>query len=492
MASVFKRVTNKGTVKWYARYKSADGRWCKMAAGTDKGMALQIAAKHEYEGRLRQEGFVTADMDIAKAAGALPLTDHINAWKAALLAKGNTAKHADMSASQMLTMSEACNLEQLSDISAEKVSQWLADQRGKRMSIKTNADSTGEPARSMSAQTSNHYLRAAKSFCHWAMKTGRATSNPLAFLQPVNAKADRRHDRRALTPDELRQLLNAARAGRYRFGMTGEARAMLYRLAAETGLRAGELRSLTAGAFALSGNEPSVTVRAGYTKNGQEATLPLRADTAAALREYLAGKTSKTIAFNMPSSDYTADMLKADLGAARKAWLDGAQSPVERAAREQSTFCSYRDDAGRCADFHALRHTFISYLAAGGVHPKTAQQLARHSSITLTMDRYTHVFRGDITGALDVLPGLDPVKEVLRATGTTDTGREENIPRGTNVGQITAGNGRELADNDISTGNSAESQNPHEMAENSAFIGENLNEGDGDRTRNLRIDNPML
>ena len=32
----------------------------------------------------------------------------------------------------------------------------------------------------------------------------------------------------------------------------------------------------------------------------------------------------------------------------------------------------YATDAG-IADFHSLRHTFISNLAAGGVHPKLAQ-----------------------------------------------------------------------------------------------------------------------
>ncbi len=40
---------------------------------------------------------------------------------------------------------------------------------------------------------------------------------------------------------------------------------------------------------------------------------------------------------------------------------------------------------------HALRHTFISNLARAGIHPKTAQALARHSTITLTLDRYSHV-----------------------------------------------------------------------------------------------------
>ncbi len=36
-------------------------------------------------------------------------------------------------------------------------------------------------------------------------------------------------------------------------------------------------------------------------------------------------------------------------------------------------------------DFHCLRHTFGSMLASSGVHPKTAQELMRHSDINLTM-----------------------------------------------------------------------------------------------------------
>lgn len=47
-----------------------------------------------------------------------------------------------------------------------------------------------------------------------------------------------------------------------------------------------------------------------------------------------------------------------------------------------------RDDLGRIADFHALRHTFSSNLAAADVHPKVAQSLARHSTIGLAMDRW--------------------------------------------------------------------------------------------------------
>ena len=66
----------------------------------------------------------------------------------------------------------------------------------------------------------------------------------------------------------------------------------------------------------------------------------------------------------------------------------------------------YEDECGRVFDFHALRHQFISNLAAAGVHPKIAQTLARHSTISLTMDRYTHLAVADVAGALDNLPDL--------------------------------------------------------------------------------------
>ncbi len=49
----------------------------------------------------------------------------------------------------------------------------------------------------------------------------------------------------------------------------------------------------------------------------------------------------------------------------------------------------YVDDRGHYADFHALRKTFITNLSRVGVSPTTAQLLARHSDINLTMNTYT-------------------------------------------------------------------------------------------------------
>lgn len=94
---------------------------------------------------------------------------------------------------------------------------------------------------------------------------------------------------------------------------------------------------------------------------------------------------------------------------------------------------AYRDHAGLVADFHSLRHTFISNLARAGVHPKLAQSLARHSDINLTMSRYTHTTRGEQSEALAALPDLSlPVASELRATGTTDAAPAQQ-PGGSSV-----------------------------------------------------------
>jgi integrase len=54
--------------------------------------------------------------------------------------------------------------------------------------------------------------------------------------------------------------------------------------------------------------------------------------------------------------------------------------------------------------FHALRHTFATALFKRGEHPKKVQALLGHSSITQTMDAYSHLMEdigGDAVGSLD-------------------------------------------------------------------------------------------
>lgn len=82
----------------------------------------------------------------------------------------------------------------------------------------------------------------------------------------------------------------------------------------------------------------------------------------------------------------TAKMMRHDLLVARARWLPESGATMEPTIREASYVLVYQDSQGRFANFHATRHAFITNLHRGGISPKTAPQLARHSDIRLTMN----------------------------------------------------------------------------------------------------------
>ena len=436
------------TATWYVEFRDHREAIRRIAGFTDRKATLELGRKIErlawakasgetldpvltkwVEGlspRLRKTLGRFGLLDAVKVAALEPLTKHIDGetdasgrvafvgFRQALAAKGTTAKQVDLVAGRAKRVIEGCRFAFWSDISASKVMSHLAGLRADK------ADDKGNVLPGISAQTFNFYLAAFKQFCRWMVRDGRASESPVAHLGGLNVKTDRRHDRRALDVEETRWLLDTTRQGPERYGMSGTERATLYRLAVESGLRAGELASLTRASFALDGDRPTVTVQAGYSKHRREDVLPLRPDTAGDLREFLSRKLPDAPAFNGPKHRPWSEVLRDDLAAARAAWMEDAKTPEDRQAREESRFLCYADSAGRVADFHSLRHTTGSWLAAAGVHPKVAQAVMRHSDINLTMSRYTHVFRGQESDAVAALPdlGMAPAKESDRATGT--------------------------------------------------------------------------
>jgi integrase len=166
------------------------------------------------------------------------------------------------------------------------------------------------------------------------------------------------------------------------------------RLVVETALRAGDLRSLTTPSFQLDCENPTVTIAADYSKQRRGDTLPLRPALAAELGSFLGTLLPTAKAFSAMSIVFHV---------ARMFWCD-----------IQAAGIPHRDTAGLVADFHSLRHTFVTNLARDGVHPKVAQALARYSTITLTMDRYSHKLIDEQSAALAALPDLSAAAQQER------------------------------------------------------------------------------
>ena len=187
-----------------------------------------------------------------------------------------------------------------------------------------------------------------------------------------------------------------------------------------TGLRKGELASLTVAHLHLDDAVPFAALDAADEKNREGNDIALRDDLAADLRDWLADKLRRL------QEEALADRRRRSRPGCRP--IRRCSTCRTSCARFSTATCASpaspkRDDRGRTLDVHALRHTFGTLLSKGGVAPRTAQAAMRHSKIDLTMNVYTDPRLLDVRGALDALPSLplsgDQAEgEALQATGT--------------------------------------------------------------------------
>lgn len=331
------------------------------------------------------------------------LSKHLDDWRTSLLASGSKPVYVEMTLSRVRKLADACGFKQWDNVDATRVQAYVVqlrerDQRAKR--------------RGFGSRTRNYYVQAVKQFCKWMVENRRAPESPLRFLKrEKGVKADQRHARRAFTEDELRTLLAFAEQDLSRFDVSGPDRAMLYRFAAETGMRSNEVRTLKWASLDLDGEQPSATVQAAYSKNGDGRTVPLGPSLACRLgrqRAQRAREGSEATVFRMPEPTNVARMLRGDLDRARAEWIADGDTDAERGRREASDFLLYVDSAGLYADFHSFRHTFASFLARSGVPVKTAMELLGHKTIAMTLEIYSHVLLPDQASAVAMaLPDLE-------------------------------------------------------------------------------------
>jgi integrase len=290
MSSVFKKARDRKRPgsSWFIAYTDESGVRRMVKGCPDKAATEALARKLESEAELRRRGVIHPRTDAYAAHEARPLADHLAEWRAVMLARGMSTRHADQyhaRAARVVALARGARLDDIDTAgrtpeAVAGAARALADAvRPARLSDLTPERVQTALARlragGKSNQTVDHHRAAARAFCRWACDTGRLRDNPMRGVKGFNPEEVRRHRRRALTPDEAARLIRAAERGPVVRGMTGPDRARLYALALGTGLRASELASLTPGRFDLAADPRTVTVPAAYTKNGKEAVQPL-------------------------------------------------------------------------------------------------------------------------------------------------------------------------------------------------------------------------
>lgn len=386
MASVHRRKSDKArgkAGKYTCTWLGADDKRKSRAGTTDKAESLKLAQRYESEARLERDGLIDPAKVARRTAAARTPADHVDDYRRDLLASGFGGKHAAEVASVLRRLLAAAQVDSVAALAPDRI----------RLALGAMRDA------GRSARTCNHAIVSLKAFARWLAAADRIKEVPkgVANLATFNEREDRRRVRRAATMAEIARLLAAAEAGPTWLihgpakspyagvPITGPERAALYRLALGTGFRAEEIRTLTPEMFQLDGDNPSVIVLAGFAKNGKQCIQPITRELAEGLRPFVAGKPAGKPVLPMPS--WGAKMLRRDL---------------------ESAGIPYRDDKGGVLDFHALRHSYITHLIMSGANPKIVQVLARHSTIVLTIDRYSHVDDEDLRKALENQAPRDP------------------------------------------------------------------------------------
>ena len=406
MASLFKRhkivldpvtggKTRKEQPNWWGRYRDARGEERRVSLSPNKTIAQRMLQSLVENVALEKAGLISPTEKESK----VPIAKHVGDFILHHQAKNNCAAHVKDLASKVRIFIDTCDWRNITQINEGDVEAFLLHLR---------------QVKGRSIQTSNSYLKAVKNFTRWLARTKRLATDPLIYMSTLNAKLDRRHDRRPLETDEFNRMVKVAETGPPAVGLVGRDRAMLYLLAAWTGFRRGELGSLTLRSFNFDSQVPTVTIMAQYSKHRRQDVQVLHPDLVVRFKEWVrerAPKDGDEILFPISEKTcgtdrQTARMVQFDLAAARRFWIDEADDPAEKQRRQASDFLVYKNKAGLFADFHGLRHTFITNLRDAGVDPKVAQKLARHSDIRLTMEIYTHIKDKAEIDAIQMLPSV--------------------------------------------------------------------------------------
>ena len=241
------------------------------------------------------------------------------------------------------------------------------------------------------------------------MRDRRLGESPFRHLEAENTTTDRRHDRRELDAGELRRVLEAARDSARPFrGLTGPDRYHLYATACGTGFRASALASLTPGE--LRPGRPTAD-----RHPGGPARQEPQDEGAAAPRRTWPSCCATTWPTSRPGNPSGAGRGRRTTAGPRCCAIDLEAAGIPYAVEGP--------DGPLFADFHALRHSYLTLGGRAGIDLRTLQELAGHSTPVLTA-RYSHRRLHDLAGAVEKLPSFLPTTETgseavaLRPTGT--------------------------------------------------------------------------
>jgi integrase len=202
---------------------------------------------------------------------------------------------------------------------------------------------------------------------------------PRNVADGIKAPRPKKKEINPLSPEQARTFLKAVRGDRLE---------ALYVLAIHRGLRQGELLGLRWEDVDLEAGTLQVRRTLSWTKsgpvfeppkNGKGRSVELTQDALGALRGHLARQLEEIEALGDGYQDQGL-MFPGERGQPMRPYT--LTGKLERILRRVGL---------PKIRFHDLRHTCATLLLSKSVHPKFVQELLGHATISITLDRYSHV-----------------------------------------------------------------------------------------------------
>lgn len=351
---------------WYGQFRNAVGKWVRVRLSTNRRAAESMLAELTRRVDLERAGLPVPDADGVRSA---PWSALVDEWERELTAQGIADGQRGNLLRSVRRVWEGTGARCLDALTTDRVNAWFTGFRAER-----------------STRTWNECVRQCRRFGRWLVERKGAPRSPFAHLREVSVDGDRRIVRGALERDAVDKLLASVLAcGEDWRRLDATSRYWLYRVAIQTGYRSRELASIDAGSLVVG----CVLVAGTHTKNRKDARQPIPPDTFAGLVAW-AGTRGPGILWPGRWWQHGAEMLRRDLTAAGVPLVD----------RE-----------GRQIDFHALRHTYVTWLGRAGVNTREHQTLARHSDPRLTIGTYSHTDAERLAGVAQSVFGSPPVAQ---------------------------------------------------------------------------------
>ena len=390
MASAFKR---KDTGRWMACWKDDAGRKHQKTCTGLKADALRLARRLEREAQV--VGGVRRSEDKFEVHADTPIGRHIDDYLSSLRNKRRQDSHVDQLKAIFIKVFAAAGIATIRELDSVLVSDAIAGLAKSPSGFSKRKAVPGQ----LSDRTKSNYGVRLRSFGKWLVKVGRTAHNSLAGVDTVGGSAIRGvHGRRALSEAEVVLLLDAAarrpieeistirrgtRVGQLgakvsaenlaRARRSGLERSTIYMMAVRTGLRRGEIQALQWADCHCDAKQPYIQLRAVATKSRRADRVPLHPELVAQLKVWMEECTQAK-----------------DGGTLQQAESVFQHVPSMATFKSDLAFAgiAYEVAGKGFIDFHALRKTCSTLMAAANVPARIRQAVMRHSSPELTETTY--------------------------------------------------------------------------------------------------------